>query len=254
MHFIKYMGSKSRIAKEIVPIIQSYIDNNTINNYYEPFVGGANVIDKIKCSNKYGSDLNKYLIALLQYVQSGGKLYDNVSREFYNEVKAAYKNNTNEFTDYEIGNVGFLASFGGKFFDGGYAKPIFEKTKTGKTHYRDYYAEAVRNLMKQVSDIQDVKFKCCDYKEIKVSDSVIYCDPPYANTTTYANATKFNYSEFWNVMSKWSTNNIVLVSELIAPEDWVCIWEKKNIQRSLGDNNKQRAVEKLFIHKTNLTN
>ena len=55
-------------------------------------------------------------------------------------------------------------------------------------------------------------------------------------------------------MSKWSTNNIVLVSELIAPEDWVCIWEKKNIQRSLGDNNKQRAVEKLFIHKTNLTN
>lgn len=47
MHFIKYMGSKSRMAKEIVPIIQSYIDSNTINNYYEPFVGGANVIDKI---------------------------------------------------------------------------------------------------------------------------------------------------------------------------------------------------------------
>lgn len=123
-----------------------------------------------------------------------------------------------------------------------------------KTHYRDYYAEAVRNLMKQVSDIQDVKFKCCDYKEIKVSDFVIYCDPPYANTTKFANSTKFNHSEFWNIMSKWSTNNIVLVSELIAPEDWVCIWEKKNIQRSLGDNNKQRAVEKLFIHKTNLTN
>lgn len=36
-----YMGSKSRIAKEIVPIIQSYIDNNNIHNYLEPFVGGA---------------------------------------------------------------------------------------------------------------------------------------------------------------------------------------------------------------------
>ena len=255
------MGSKSRIAKEIVPIIQSYIDNNTINNYYEPFVGGANVIDKIKCSNKYGSDLNKYLIALLQYVQLGGKLYDNVSRAFYNEVRTVYKNNTNEFTDYEIGNVGFLASSGGRFFDGGYAKPVFTKTKTGKVHYRNYYAEAVSNLMKQVSNIQDVKFRCCDYKEIKVSNSVIYCDPPYANTKTYyvntkayANSTKFNHSEFWNVMSKWSSNNIVLVSELIAPDDWVCIWRKHNIQRSLGENNKQRAVEKLFIHKTNLTN
>lgn len=37
-----YMGSKSRIAKEIVPIIQSYIDNNNnIHNYLEPFCGGA---------------------------------------------------------------------------------------------------------------------------------------------------------------------------------------------------------------------
>lgn len=27
-----YMGSKSRIAKEIVPIIQSYIDDNNIHN------------------------------------------------------------------------------------------------------------------------------------------------------------------------------------------------------------------------------
>lgn len=36
-----YMGSKSRIAKEIVPIIQSYIDDNNVYNYLEPFVGGA---------------------------------------------------------------------------------------------------------------------------------------------------------------------------------------------------------------------
>lgn len=37
---MNYMGSKSRIAKYIVPIIQSYIDNNNINTYIEPFVGG----------------------------------------------------------------------------------------------------------------------------------------------------------------------------------------------------------------------
>ena len=41
------MGSKSRIAKHIVPIIQRYIDENNIDTYVEPFVGGANVIDKI---------------------------------------------------------------------------------------------------------------------------------------------------------------------------------------------------------------
>ena len=38
---MKYMGSKSRIAKDIVPIIQSYIDDNNCRLYIEPFVGGG---------------------------------------------------------------------------------------------------------------------------------------------------------------------------------------------------------------------
>ena len=38
---MNYMGSKSRIAKYIVPIIQSYIDDYGINTYIEPFVGGG---------------------------------------------------------------------------------------------------------------------------------------------------------------------------------------------------------------------
>ena len=67
---MKYMGSKSRIAKYIVPIIQRYIDDNNITTYIEPFLGGCNVMDKIKCSRKIGSDKNKYLIALLNHVKN----------------------------------------------------------------------------------------------------------------------------------------------------------------------------------------
>ena len=37
MIYIKYVGSKSRIAKHIVPIIQSYIDNTSAKFYLEPF-------------------------------------------------------------------------------------------------------------------------------------------------------------------------------------------------------------------------
>lgn len=37
---MKYMGSKTRIAKDIVPILQKCIDDNHIKNYLEPFVGG----------------------------------------------------------------------------------------------------------------------------------------------------------------------------------------------------------------------
>lgn len=66
---MKYVGSKNRLAKQLSPIIQSYIDNPNCKGYIEPFVGGANMIDKIKCDKKYGFDTHKYLIALLQQAQ-----------------------------------------------------------------------------------------------------------------------------------------------------------------------------------------
>lgn len=109
------MGSKSRIAKYIVPIIQRYIDENNIKKYYEPFVGGANVIDKVQCKEKYGFDKNKYLIALLKRVQSGEKLYEEVPKELYDKARTAFNNgDTSEFEDWEIGNIGFIASFNGR--------------------------------------------------------------------------------------------------------------------------------------------
>ena len=34
---MKYMGSKNRLSKELVSIIQKYIDDNEIENHLEPF-------------------------------------------------------------------------------------------------------------------------------------------------------------------------------------------------------------------------
>ena len=36
-----YMGSKRRIKKRLVPILQDYIDNNNVTTYIEPMVGGG---------------------------------------------------------------------------------------------------------------------------------------------------------------------------------------------------------------------
>ena len=64
---MKYVGSKNRLSKQLALIIQSYIDGmgERCNGYWEPFVGGANMIDKIKCKDKYGTDKHKYLIVIL---------------------------------------------------------------------------------------------------------------------------------------------------------------------------------------------
>lgn len=243
---MKYMGSKSRIAKSIVPIIQEYIDLNSSDKYYEPFVGGANVIDKIKSSHKYASDLNQYLIALLKHMQNGGCLYDAVSKELYDKARAAVASgNTEGFEDWQIGNIGFIASYNGRWFDGGYAKPGYERTKSGE-RYRDYYREASDNLLAQAESLRGIVFKSCDYREAHPKGFVVYCDPPYAGTKQYANAQKFNYEEFWDKMREWSKNNIVIVSEQTAPSDWKAIWEQ-NVSRSIKAKDKSTATEKLFI-------
>ena len=62
-----YQGSKSKYVGDIVPILQRIIDKEKIECYLEPFVGGANVIDKIDCKRKIGLDKCYSLIKLHQY-------------------------------------------------------------------------------------------------------------------------------------------------------------------------------------------
>ena len=249
------MGSKSRIAKYIIPIIQDYIETNNIKKYIEPFVGGANVIDKIKCDYRYGFDKNKYLIALLQRVQNNLPLYEDVSKDLYDKARTSFNNSdTSNFEDWEIGNIGFIASFNGRWFDGGYAKTGYENTKNGQ-RLRNYYQEAKNNILSQANALKDIVFRSCDYKEsvdLAIdSNTVIYCDPPYAGTKQYANAINFSYDDFWQTMREWSKKNIVIVSEQNAPDDFKCIWEQE-VSRSIKANDKSKSTEKLFVYNNKL--
>lgn len=65
---MNYVGSKNRISKELKPIIESYLTDETVA-YIEPFVGGANMIDKIDFHTKIGSDIHEELIELLKYAR-----------------------------------------------------------------------------------------------------------------------------------------------------------------------------------------
>ena len=237
------MGSKSRIAKHIVPIIQNYINENNIEKYVEPFVGGANVIDKVQCKEKYGFDKNKYLIALLKRVQSGEDLYEEVPKDLYDKARTAFNNgDTSEFEDWEIGNIVFIASFNGRFFDGGYAGLV--NTKAGTV--RNYYDEAKRNLIEQIPRLKDVEFQCCDYKKYTgYEDCLFYLDPPYKGVKQYGSSKGFDYTEFWDWCREMSEKNIVLISEQNAPSDFECIWQQE-VKRTIDNNKRVKAVEKLF--------
>lgn len=237
---MKYMGSKSRIAKHIVPIIQQHIDQSGAKVYIEPFVGGANVIDKIGADCRVGFDINKYLIALFEHLQYGGTLPDAVTREKYAAVRA----NMDAFPAWYVGCVGFLASYNGRFFDGGYA-PAGQHGAS----YRDYYREARNNILQQADNLYNVSFGRMDYKllaeAVKLEGFVIYCDPPYSGTKQYANSRGFDHAQFWDTMRQWSKHNIVLISEQTAPPDFVPIWEG-SVTRTNDNASRFTATEKLY--------
>ncbi|MER2108221.1 MAG: DNA adenine methylase [Solibacillus sp.] len=240
---MKYMGSKSRIAKYIVPIIQQRINDYGLKCYVEPFVGGANVIDKIACENKIGCDKQKYLIALYENLHRIQELPEFVTKEHYSLVRDSFKNNTNDFEDWYKGAIGFFASYNGKFFEGGYA--AIAHTKNGGI--RNYYAEARRNLEKQIKDLGGIVWRFGDYREtcFGLKNCLIYCDPPYKETTQYGASANFNHSDFWDWCREMSKENVVLVSEQQAEEDFECIWEMPT-KRTIDNTKRIDCIERLF--------
>lgn len=238
---MKYMGSKAKIAEFIVPVIQSHIAVSGSRTYIEPFAGGCNVIDKVKAENRIAADKNEYLIALFKHLQAGGALPFEITKEEYDRAR----DNIADFPPWYVGAVGFLASFNGRFFDGGYAGIRRENGKT-----RNYYQESKKNILNQIKGggIAGIDFMVKDYREFKPCGCVIYCDPPYEETKDYISAKDFNRPEFWQIMREWSRDNIVLISELQAPEDFITVWERE-VDRSMKAKEHFRATEKLFVYR-----
>lgn len=241
------MGSKSRIAKHIVPIIQKYVDENNPSWYIEPFCGGCNVIDKIQYDRKIASDKQHYLIEFLKHLDRLNELpADFVTREHYSEVRDAYnkREGCKKYEDWYIGAIGFLASYNGRFFDGGYAGTSEEKGRI-----RNYYDECKRNIEEQAPKLKDIIFHCHEYYAWSpVKQAVIYCDPPYAGTKQFSVSKGFDHEAFWDWCRKMSTHNIVLISEENAPDDFEVIWQH-DVKRTIKTDKKVSKTEKLFKYK-----
>lgn len=231
---MQYLGSKNRISKELKPIIERYFNVNT-TKYIEPFVGGANMIDKIDFDRKIGSDVNPYLIALLQYVQDvNNRLPETITENEYTEVKV----NMSQYEDWYVGLVGFCGSYGAKFF-GGFANG---------NDRRDRPSEAIRNLAKQAPHLQGITFNCGDYSVYSnVKEAVIYCDPPYRGTTKYK-TDGLNYEAFYEWCVMLAEHNTVLISEYNMPTDrFECVWEREySVNLDAKREAKSTRIERLY--------
>lgn len=225
---MQYFGGKYKIANDIVNILNQYRKQNQL--FVEPFVGAANIVSRMS-GERHAYDLHKELINMYKALQNGWIPPTSLTNEEYIEIR---QNGSDELKAF----AGFGCSFSGKYF-GGYAK-----NKRG-----DNFAMNTHNsLLRKISTMKDVKFENKSYLDISYTDALIYCDPPYVNTTKYKIG-DFDTEKFWQWCRDMSNKgNTLIISEYIAPDDFKCIWQKEvKTEIRTKENGREDRIEKLFL-------
>lgn len=230
---MQYMGGKHRIRKEIAPIIIKA--GKDCHTYFEPFVGGANVFAEVAPHFKtsVASDFVPDLIMLWEEASKGWIPPLEIDEDQYQVLRHSEPSALRAF-------AGYGCSFGGKWF-GGYAR-----NNSGT----NYCAQASRGVVRKGLGMRGSKFYCGSYDKFKPrAGIVVYCDPPYAGTTGYNAADKWDADKFWSTMRQWiKAEAVVLVSEYSAPDDWVPVWSKPCKVSLAKDGAHKSTVESLYMH------
>ncbi len=240
-----YQGGKQKIGKHIYnTIIELENKINVLNNtkkkmsYLEPFVGFCGVLKHFVNDTDRelkACDINPDVINMWKALQDGWIPDGKCNKEKYDRLKE--EKSTPERTFY-----GHVCSFGGVFFN--------SFINNGS---RDYAEMGTRSIIKIAQQVERVQFKQSAYQKLRPRNKLIYCDPPYENNQISNKMfSSFDSEEFWEIMRKWSKCNIVIISELSAPDDFECIWKlsRPTMAAKNHSKTKQRHTEKLFIHKS----
>lgn len=232
------MGGKSRIAKKIA----KYTTSHGAHTYIEPFVGGGAAFAEAVGSfeTAIAADAHTELIEMYQAMQDGWTPPGHISEEEYSELKQQPPSPLRTF-------AGFGASFGGKWW-GGY----------GRSKNRSHSDESTRNLERQrtkgmfsdsVTFIPTTLDELDKHLPHDLTGVVIYCDPPYAGTTSYKGVDAFDTTRAWEIYHAWAARGAhVYISEYSGPEEYLIdtFETQKSLAHGSGEANKGKARERLY--------
>jgi site-specific DNA-adenine methylase len=210
-----YHGGKQKIGIDIADAIFQYLMDNdlldVIEGYCEPFIGMAGVYENILDIsddlrldwNFIAGDVNTALISMWKHLQKGWVPPISYTKKKYLNLKKS------RGKQHERGYIGHACSYRGRFFG-----TYFDKNNL------QTYSKSLTRIGKK---IRDVKFYSGIYTQFSdISNYVIYCDPPYANTDKRyydgVNRVGFDNSSFWTWTKRMAEHNVVFVSEFSIPK------------------------------------
>jgi len=241
-----YQGGKSRLGRRIHDVIvciedSLYDEDVELVDYFEPFVGMGGVMKhfgKDNDRNLYACDYNTDMIIMWRELQNGWIPPKKCSRAIYEKLKISKPSADRAF-------IGTVASWGGIWFQA----YRLDCQPPGK----DFIGEGYRGIMKIKDDMQYVNFlDPTSYESFSPSGITIYCDPPYLGNNLGDKKSlfqQFDHDKFWDIMRKWSVNNIVVISESIAPKDFKAIW-KADSYVALNKQSTRKYKDNLYVHES----
>lgn len=253
---LPYQGGKSSVAETIVNKLPP------AENFVDLFFGGGSITHAAMHSGKYKNFLAN---DLRQTPQMWNKACDGIDTEYDRFVsREEFLNTDDPIIEYVWSFGSSMASYCCKDLNELIAKMITSndleerylawrqvlkqldssiKGTLYDTRRSVHPACMLRNL-KRLRGEHKVSVSNCSYYDVDIPEnSVVYADPPYAETKGYGH--KFDSEAFW----EWCRTRDfpVWVSEMSAPDDFVPVLDYQK-QASF---NKQsgRRQEYLFIHK-----
>jgi len=176
-----YMGSKQRHAKDIVAITTANIRPDQV--YVEPFVGGGNVICQVpQGAGRIANDKNYAMVSLLHALGNLGWTPPETMTKSEWQLIMKKENDLAIMPVLEQALFAFAATGPtfGSMWAGAWAKDDDDKPKG--TRYR----QARDAALEDAPGLRGIKFHGGSFDAFAFPDrSLIYCDPPYVNTTEY---------------------------------------------------------------------
>lgn len=238
---MRYLGGKSRTRNEIAGYLnwlcaEMAKERGTAVPYWEPFVGAGWVLEKIKGQPIYASDVSLPLVEMWRGLQNGWKPPKSVTRDEYDKAKEGL------LEIKQTAFIGYGSTFGGQWF----SQYVDKDERSGIAYAKNSHDNLLRKINRMTKKIHffSADFLTC---YVPAYGCLIYCDPPYENTSGYAIAPDFDHALFWQRV-RWLENygHTVVVSEYAAPDDFSCVLEIPTKTAMHTKNGKGRRVERLF--------